>query len=81
MDETFGDGKPIRASVPTAPRRGTPRSEGGRVCAHDGCGTVLSTYNPSPTCWAHQSGEPVRSERISRRGALHRGTDREPAAA
>lgn len=29
----------------------------GRVCAHPGCATVLSKYNPDPVCGAHQ-GEP-----------------------
>jgi hypothetical protein len=69
MDETFGDGKPIRASIPTAPGKGKARrEEGGRVCAHPGCGTVLSTYNSSPTCWIHQADAIVRSERTNRRG-------------
>jgi hypothetical protein len=68
MEETFADGRPIRASIPTAIGKGRPRSEGGRVCEHEGCETRLSTYNSSPSCWVHQSGESVRSERINRRG-------------
>jgi hypothetical protein len=70
MDETFGDGKPIRASIPTAPGRGRARSAGGRVCEHEGCGTLLSTYNASPTCWAHQALVPVKGERLVRRGHM-----------
>jgi hypothetical protein len=60
MDDVFRDGKPVRASVPTAPGRSRSRSDKGRVCSHPGCETVLSTYNVSTTCWAHQdavSGE------------------------
>ena len=29
----------------------------GRVCADEGCDTVLSRYNDSPTCSAHDGGE------------------------
>lgn len=25
----------------------------GRICAHDGCGTILSIYNPAKYCSAH----------------------------
>lgn len=25
----------------------------GRVCATEGCGTVLSMYNPRAHCWVH----------------------------
>jgi hypothetical protein len=60
MDDVFGDGKPVRASVPTAAARSKTRSDKGRVCGHAGCETVLSTYNSSTTCWTHQdsvSGE------------------------
>lgn len=33
----------------------------GRVCAHPGCVTRLSTYNPRSTCRAHT---PVRFPRV-----------------
>jgi predicted nucleic acid-binding Zn ribbon protein len=39
----------------------------GRVCAHDGCDTILSVYNPSAYCGAH--AEMARNKR--RRGELH----------
>jgi predicted nucleic acid-binding Zn ribbon protein len=39
----------------------------GRVCAHEGCTTILSVYNPSAYCGAH--AEHARSKR--RRGELH----------
>lgn len=26
---------------------------GGRPCSHEGCDTILSKYNPHPTCWTH----------------------------
>jgi hypothetical protein len=28
--------------------------ETGRVCAHDGCATVLSIYNSTGWCWQHE---------------------------
>ena len=28
--------------------------DGGRVCAHEGCGTVLSRYNPDAYCDVHE---------------------------
>jgi endogenous inhibitor of DNA gyrase (YacG/DUF329 family) len=28
---------------------------GGRICAHAGCGTILSIYNPSKYCTVHAS--------------------------
>jgi hypothetical protein len=39
----------------------------GRICAHDGCDTILSVYNPSAYCGAH--AEMARNKR--RRGELH----------
>jgi hypothetical protein len=27
-----------------------------RVCAFEGCGTVLSIYNSSTFCWIHETG-------------------------
>lgn len=41
--------------------------ERGRTCAHEGCDTTLSIYNPSAYCGAH--AELARSKR--RRGELH----------
>lgn len=29
------------------------RAEQGRICDHDGCSTILSTYNTTGTCWTH----------------------------
>jgi hypothetical protein len=66
MEETFADGKPIHATVPRAPGKFRPRNERGRVCLHEGCKTLLSTYNPSPTCWAHQGSLPIKTERLTR---------------
>ena len=28
----------------------------GRVCSHDGCTTVLSSYNPDDFCYLHDAG-------------------------
>ena len=67
MDDSFGDGAPVRATIPTAPGRARPHGATGRVCAHPGCTTVLSMYNASPTCWTHQDGTPAaRTERFAR---------------
>jgi len=67
MDQSFGDGKPVRASMPGATARGRPPATSGRVCEHPGCGTLLSVYNRSPVCWAHQDGSPnLRPERFRR---------------
>jgi len=32
----------------------------GRICAAPGCGTLLSTYNPSLSCALHDAGSPLR---------------------
>jgi hypothetical protein len=43
----------------------------GRVCAHDGCGTRLSTYNPLPVCALHGGNvlpfDPHEPRSLSRR--------------
>jgi hypothetical protein len=34
--------------------KGVPvRSGAGRMCSHEGCTTILSTYNSATSCWAH----------------------------
>lgn len=33
--------------------RASRKSPRGRVCAVDGCGTLLSTYNRRDKCWVH----------------------------
>lgn len=67
MADSLGDGTPVRATVPVAPGRGRPQASGGRICEHPGCGTVLSVYNHSGSCWVHQDGSArVQSERFSR---------------
>jgi hypothetical protein len=67
MDESFGGGRPVRATIPTAPGRGKPHGTPGRTCSHPGCTTVLSVYNASRSCWTHQDDDfTIRSERFSR---------------
>lgn len=39
---------PMPGSVTTS-----HRSPPGRVCDVEGCETILSTYNGSPSCWVH----------------------------
>ncbi len=53
------------ATKSTATQFGTPdrgkitkTSARGRVCAADGCNTVLSVYNDSPVCSVHESALP-----------------------
>lgn len=36
---------------------GPHRIEVTRICAHEGCTTRLSGYNPSDKCWNHQEPE------------------------
>ena len=31
----------------------TPSTDGARTCAHPGCETKLSMYNPRKHCWQH----------------------------
>ena len=40
-------GRPVRGKEASA------RPARGRVCAHEGCTTVLSTYNAVDVCWLH----------------------------
>lgn len=40
-------GRPIRGKEASA------RPARGRVCGHEGCTTVLSTYNVADLCWLH----------------------------
>lgn len=42
----------LRAAAPEGGRR-SRRFPQGRVCAHPGCSTVLSVYNPRPHCFMH----------------------------
>jgi hypothetical protein len=41
------------AAVRSLPRRNRTWAKD-RVCAEDGCGTVISIYNRSTYCWAHE---------------------------
>jgi hypothetical protein len=45
--------------VGDGPNRQQKRYPAGRICAAEGCGTVLSVYNASETCNCHHGGEPV----------------------
>jgi hypothetical protein len=40
-------GPPVRG------KEASDRPARGRMCSHDGCETVLSTYNTSDVCWLH----------------------------
>jgi hypothetical protein len=43
----------IQGHRPQALPRRSRRYPGGRVCAHPGCETRLSTYNRRDRCWVH----------------------------
>ena len=43
----------IRGSRALALPRANKKAPEGRVCAQEGCGTRLSTYNKRDKCWAH----------------------------
>jgi hypothetical protein len=45
-------GRPIGAVTAARPRR----AEAERICAEDGCETVLSCYNTKALCWQHDPG-------------------------
>jgi hypothetical protein len=42
-----------KGSKPRGLLRASRRYERGRVCAAEGCDTVLSQYNRRDRCWAH----------------------------
>ncbi len=46
-------GSSIGGQRPRGLPRASHRSASGRVCAHPGCETRLSTYNRRDKCWAH----------------------------
>lgn len=43
----------VQYGSPQAGKGAPARSDGGRLCSHEGCSTILSTYNAATTCWAH----------------------------
>jgi hypothetical protein len=48
----------LRGKFPGGPGRGPRRGRVGRVCAHEGCRTVLSIYNTGDRCWEHTQATP-----------------------
>jgi hypothetical protein len=42
-----------RGSKPAGLLRASRRHSKGRVCAAEGCDTILSQYNRRDKCWAH----------------------------
>ena len=43
----------VRYGTPQSGKGSAVKAAAGRRCEVAGCGTVLSTYNASPTCWVH----------------------------
>jgi hypothetical protein len=39
--------------MPERGKRAGTRASAGRECYHEGCSTVLTTYNSGTTCWLH----------------------------
>ena len=54
----FEDKLALRGKLPGVTGRGPRRGRSGRVCAHAGCQTVLSVYNPEDRCWEHTPPSP-----------------------
>ena len=46
--------------------------DGGRICVAGGCGTILSSYNPSSCCAIHDRLSPARKRRGTGRPTLSR---------
>jgi hypothetical protein len=49
----MGNQNAIKGERPTGLPRASRTYAKGRVCAHPGCETRLSTYNKRDRCWAH----------------------------
>ena len=50
----MGTEKPaIRGQRPAGLPRASQKFPQGRICEHEGCQTMLSTYNRRDRCWAH----------------------------
>ena len=43
----------VQFGVPDRTKQASSRAARGRLCDHEGCETVLTTYNASSTCWLH----------------------------
>jgi hypothetical protein len=65
---TFGGATVVHGKKAQASADQRPRTYGaGRVCATEGCGTVLSSYNPSAVCCLHSQGWTVKRSSVERR--------------
>jgi hypothetical protein len=52
-EELVGQQFVAKGSKPKGLLRASRRYAKGRVCAADGCSTILSQYNRREKCWAH----------------------------
>jgi len=43
----------VQFGMPDRGKRAETRASAGRLCHHDGCLTVLTTYNSGTMCWLH----------------------------
>jgi hypothetical protein len=43
----------VQFGLPERGKRAGSRASAGRQCHHEGCSTVLTTYNAGTTCWLH----------------------------
>lgn len=50
-EQTVIRGTPLRSQEGTLPNKDYGR---GRICAHEGCSTILSRYNSGNVCAAHE---------------------------
>jgi hypothetical protein len=61
------------APLLSSPRKvqGIPRFLRGRVCAEEGCSTLLSAYNGAVYCWVHEAPRKFRPRPTSKGVTAH----------
>ena len=47
----------VQFGMPDRGKRAETRASAGRPCHHDGCLTVLTTYNSGTMCWLHTDSQ------------------------
>ncbi|MDQ2943812.1 MAG: hypothetical protein M3R21_09125 [Candidatus Dormibacteraeota bacterium] len=47
----------VQFGMPNRGKGATTRASAGRMCDHEGCTTLLTTYNSGSSCWLHSSSQ------------------------
>lgn len=47
----------VQFGMPDRGKRAGSRASAGRLCDHEDCTTLLTTYNSGTSCWLHTSSE------------------------